>query len=204
MHVSLEGGEVGSTGPNSTGENDEAGIWDTERQVDGPTDRPTVSASGSAVADGIVHQKPCSTSMCCDRETRKQNSVVCAKCVCLLSKWSCLCLKVDCKLVLSLETEALISVWLCWLSFSSISTVQQEKPCGHTFNGAPARDKENICCLMPCDPGKLSEMFPVWINKKKRPVQNAPAVWLRYHAWASRKNIYCRNVRICVNWHTRM
>ncbi len=65
------------------------------------------------------------------------------KCVCLLSKWSCLCLKVDCRLVLSLETGALISVWLCWLSFSSISTVQQEKPCGHTFKGAPARDDEN-------------------------------------------------------------
>lgn len=42
-------------------------------------------------------------------------------------------------MVLSLETGALISVWLCWLSFSSISTVQQEKPCGHTLSGAPAR-----------------------------------------------------------------
>lgn len=69
--------------------------------------------------------------------------LVCAKCVYLLSKWSCLCLKVDCRLVLSLETGALISVWLCWLSFSSISTVQQEKPCGHTFNGAPARGGES-------------------------------------------------------------
>lgn len=60
----------------------------------------------------------------------------------LLSKWSCLCLKVDCRLVLSLETGALISEWLCWLSFSSISSVQQEKPCKHTFNGAPAPDME--------------------------------------------------------------
>lgn len=46
-------------------------------------------------------------------------------------------------MVLSLETGALISVWLCWLSFSSISSVQQEKPCGHTFNGAPGRHEEN-------------------------------------------------------------
>lgn len=183
MHVSLEGREVGSTGPNSTGENDEAGIWDIERQVDGPTDRPTVSASGSAIADGIVHQKPCSTSMCCYRETRKQNSVacVCAKCVCLLSKWSCLCLKVDCKLVLSLETEALISVWLCWLSFSSISTVQQEKPCGQTFNGAPARDKENVLFNAMWSRRVIRNASSL---NNKRPVQNTPAAWLRYHVWA--------------------
>ncbi len=90
----------------------------------------------------------------CYEDTSQQHNVawkvagvhvrVClCKCVCLLSKWSCLCLKLDCRLVLSLETGALISVWLCWLSFSSISTVQQEKPCGHTFKGAPGRDEES-------------------------------------------------------------
>lgn len=76
-------------------------------------------------------------------------------CVCLLSKWSCLCLKVDCRLVLSLETGALISVWLCWLSFSSISTVQQEKPCGHTFNGAPGRDEGDAALHTGSCPCKL-------------------------------------------------
>ena len=80
------------------------------------------------------------THACAARGTWKCCSVFAgAECLCLLSKWSCLCLKVDWRLVLSLETGALISVWLCWLSFSSISTVQQEKPCGHTLSGAPAR-----------------------------------------------------------------
>lgn len=100
-------------------------------------------------------KKSCNTSCRCKRRSpaaqcsppRQKKSSWCArvclcKCVCLLSKWSCLCLKVDCRLVLSLETGALISVWLCWLSFSSISNVQHEKPCGHTFKGAPGRDKE--------------------------------------------------------------
>ena len=62
-------------------------------------------------------------------------------------------------MVLSLETGALISVWLCWLSFSSISTVQQEKPCGHTFNGAPGREEEGTVKL--CDEGNCQHVTSI-------------------------------------------
>lgn len=43
MHVSLEGREAGSGGPSCAGENDEAGSWDVERQVDGPRDTDWLS-----------------------------------------------------------------------------------------------------------------------------------------------------------------
>lgn len=43
MHVSLEGREAGSGGPSCVGENDEAGSWDVERQVDGPRDTDWLS-----------------------------------------------------------------------------------------------------------------------------------------------------------------
>lgn len=107
----------------------------------------TVSALSSALADGGVRQKLCNTSATMEDSgtMRSEKWLLCLwKRVCLLSKWSCLCLKVDCRLVLSLDTGALISVWLCWLSFSSISTVQQEKPCGHTFRWAPGRDRRDM------------------------------------------------------------
>lgn len=107
------------------------------------------------------------THVCAARVTWKQCSVYSvlagAKCVCLLSKWSCLCLKLDCRLVLSLETGALISVWLCWLSFSSISTVQQEKPCGHTLSGAPAKHKK----LMVFSAKKLITNIKITLNQNQ-------------------------------------
>lgn len=120
---------------------DKAGSWDTERQVDRPADTDWLSPLGAVQRQVGASVKNTSSAVETvarrGRKTQAGESV----CVCLLSKWSCLCLKVDCRLVLSLDTGALISVWLCWLSFSSSSTVQHEKPCGHTFSGAPETNR---------------------------------------------------------------
>lgn len=135
MRVSLEGGREQVAEDQAVCELRQ---WETGGQAH--RHRRSVSASGSATAGGKVHHK--SRNTCVRRQCHLEavrSASACAERVCLLSKWLCLCLKVDCRLVLSLETGALISVWLCWLSFSSISTVQQEKPCGHTLSGAPAR-----------------------------------------------------------------
>lgn len=127
------GREAGRGGPSRAQGNDDG--WETVRdRWTGPQTQSLRSGKqqvGKSIRNPVTHARAA-------RGTWNQCNAAGAEYVRLLSKWSYLCLKVDCRLVLSLETGALISVWLCWLSFSSISTVQQEKPCGHTFNGAPA------------------------------------------------------------------
>lgn len=132
--------------------------WETGGQANGH--RLTVCALSSALAGGSVRQKKkkkrtCYTSASagwgealwpsaqCSQKCACCACVCLCKCLYLLSKFSCFCLKLVCRLVLSLEMGAFMSEWLCWLSFSSISTVQQEKPCGHTFKEAPGRQKVN-------------------------------------------------------------
>lgn len=183
VHVSLEEREAGSGGPSCEGGRwgRELRRWETGGRASGH--RLTVSAPGSALAGGSVHQKSCNTCKCCYRDVSQQHSVAWKWLVCM-----CVCV---CVSVFAYCQSGRASVWRwtvgwCWawrqelwsLCGSAGSASPPSPPCSRR-NPADTLSRGllqewRIRHLTPCDPGNCHHVshryktLNVRINKIKK------------------------------------